>query len=196
MTIKNSSEKRKRGPGRPQRRDETGAETEERLLDAAVLACVENGFEGTTMSDIARRVGIKVPSIYNYYPTKAELLIAAVRRSIDEIFVPLLDNPQSPAEAIKMLFSPALKDTRRLAIELHSAGSRHADIAELMNKWHQDSIRLLRPLVTGPAADARIKSVFILIMGICHVDEFESLPGGEKVVRQQIADLAESILNG
>ena len=43
--------------GRPPKIDEHGTPTRERLLRAAVEACVEFGYDGATLADIARRAG-------------------------------------------------------------------------------------------------------------------------------------------
>ncbi|MGI9326344.1 MAG: TetR/AcrR family transcriptional regulator [Pseudomonadales bacterium] len=186
----------KRGPGRPQARDAFGAETKERLLNAAAQACVEKGFEGTTMADIARRTGIRVPSIYNYYPTKSALLVAATRRALDSRFAQIADDQGSPSEVVAFMLSPELADTRRLALELHSAATRHDDIAELLKGWHKDSDRAFRPFVDAPGADARIKLFFLIIMGMCHIDEFDYLPGSRRTVEQQIARISENLFSG
>lgn len=192
--MTNSNSERKRGPGRPQIRDEHGLATEDRLLEAAAAACIENGFEGTTMADIARRVGIRVPSIYNYYPSKSALLVAAARRAFVGRFGTLADRQRSPSEIVSFMLSPELRDSRRLALELHSAASRHADIAELLDEWHHETARAIHPLADEPDADVRVKSVFVIILGLCHIDEFDSVPGSVERVRDQLATTATALL--
>lgn len=168
-------------------------ETEQRLLIAAAEACIEHGFEGTTLSDIARRVGIRVPSIYNYYPTKSALLVAAARRAFEDRFGALATDERSPAETIAFMMSPALRDSRRLAIEIHSAATRHPDIAELLEAWHSDTVRAFRPFVNGPNADARLKAFFVLMLGTCHIDEFDNLAGANRIVRDHLTDMAAAL---
>ena len=47
--------------GRASKVDEHGTPTRERLIRAAVEACVEHGYDGATLSDIARRAGVSTP---------------------------------------------------------------------------------------------------------------------------------------
>ena len=62
--------------GRPPKVDEHGTPTPERLLDAAVAACIERGYEEATLSDIARRADVSTPAVYSHFAGKAELMIA------------------------------------------------------------------------------------------------------------------------
>lgn len=59
------------------------ASTADRLRQAAVELFAERGYQGCSMSDLAERVGIAKASLYNYYPSKEELLLDLVRRSLD-----------------------------------------------------------------------------------------------------------------
>lgn len=55
----------------------------ERILDAAFEVFGERGFQGTTLREIAARVGISAGSIYNYFTDKDKLFEAAVARGWD-----------------------------------------------------------------------------------------------------------------
>ncbi|MCE2511078.1 MAG: TetR/AcrR family transcriptional regulator [Acidimicrobiia bacterium] len=54
-------------------------DTTERLLEAAVAAFAEHGFEAATVSDIARRAGLTTGAIYARWPGKRHLIVDAVR---------------------------------------------------------------------------------------------------------------------
>lgn len=54
-------------------------DTTERLLEAAVAAFAEHGFEATRVAQIARRAGLTTGAIYSRWPGKRDLIIAAVR---------------------------------------------------------------------------------------------------------------------
>lgn len=56
--------------------------THHRLLTAAASLFAERGFGGTSMADIAERVGVRKASLYNYYPSKDELLMELLRQSL------------------------------------------------------------------------------------------------------------------
>ncbi|HEX2252165.1 MAG TPA: TetR/AcrR family transcriptional regulator [Thermoanaerobaculia bacterium] len=56
--------------------------THERLLSAAAQLLAERGYGGTSMADIAQRVGVRKASLYNYYASKEELLMELLRSSL------------------------------------------------------------------------------------------------------------------
>jgi TetR/AcrR family transcriptional regulator, cholesterol catabolism regulator len=59
-------------------REGRGSETKGRILDTAIAIFGERGFEACTMRDLAAEVGIKAPAIYNHYPSKEDVLAAAM----------------------------------------------------------------------------------------------------------------------
>jgi TetR/AcrR family transcriptional regulator, cholesterol catabolism regulator len=67
-----------------------GGETKRRILDAALTIFAARGFEACTMRDIAGAVGIKAPAIYNHYPSKDEVLGAAMEHILGRFFWSLL----------------------------------------------------------------------------------------------------------
>lgn len=48
--------------------------TKEKILEAALTLFAENGYNGTSVDEIAKRVGIKAPSLYKHYKGKEEIL--------------------------------------------------------------------------------------------------------------------------
>ncbi len=59
--------------------------TREEILDAAERAFARTGFEATTMQQIAREASYTVPSLYAYFPGKAEIFEAIMARTQDEL---------------------------------------------------------------------------------------------------------------
>lgn len=57
---------------------ERTATTRAALLAATVQALVERGYAATTTTDIARRAGVSAGALLHHFPTKADLLAAAV----------------------------------------------------------------------------------------------------------------------
>ena len=52
--------------------------TKERILDAALALFAENGYNGTSVEQIAGIVGIKAPSLYKHYKGKEDILNALI----------------------------------------------------------------------------------------------------------------------
>jgi AcrR family transcriptional regulator len=65
---------------RPRRRRLDAASRRETILDAAVPLFASTGYEQTRMSDVAARVGVTEPVIFQNFGTKAELFAAALER--------------------------------------------------------------------------------------------------------------------
>jgi TetR/AcrR family transcriptional regulator, copper-responsive repressor len=69
--YKMSTEKRK---GRPARFDR------EMVLDKATALFAQHGYYGTSLNELVRAIGCTPPSLYNYFPSKADLYLAVVER--------------------------------------------------------------------------------------------------------------------
>ena len=52
--------------------------TKDKILDAALTLFAENGYNGTSVEQIAKAVGIKAPSLYKHYKGKEDILNALV----------------------------------------------------------------------------------------------------------------------
>ena len=66
---------------------ENNENLEDRIVDVAKDVFLENGFEMTSMSDIAAKVGINRPTLHYYFRTK-ERMFRAVLAPIFETFMP------------------------------------------------------------------------------------------------------------
>ncbi|OLT41235.1 TetR family transcriptional regulator [Saccharomonospora sp. CUA-673] len=58
----------------------------ESLLSVAVALFNERGYDGTSMEDLARKLGITKSAIYHHVRSKDELLQLAVNRALDGLF--------------------------------------------------------------------------------------------------------------
>ncbi len=67
--------------------------TAERILDAAEDLFAQRGYSATSLGDVADRVGIRSPSLYNHYRNKEALYRAVLER--------LLNDFASPIEALR-----------------------------------------------------------------------------------------------
>lgn len=63
--------------------------TAERILDAAEDLFAAKGYRATSLGDVADRVGIRAPSLYNHFRNKEALYEAVLERLIAEFSAPL-----------------------------------------------------------------------------------------------------------
>ena len=55
----------------------------ERIIDGALNIIVEKGLSGLTMRQLASRIGMTAPNIYNYFPNKDALYLSIVIRGFE-----------------------------------------------------------------------------------------------------------------
>jgi AcrR family transcriptional regulator len=75
----------------------------ESLLAVAVTVFNERGYDGTSMEDLSRRLGISKSSIYYHVDSKEELLALALGRALDGLFAAADQVQASDATAIDRL---------------------------------------------------------------------------------------------
>ncbi len=88
----------------PELSETPSVSTHDRLRTAAAELFAERGYAGASMTDIARRVGVRKPSLYNYYPSKEELFMDLLERSLDawaEASSPVLDEDGSHRDRLR-----------------------------------------------------------------------------------------------
>jgi AcrR family transcriptional regulator len=74
------------GETRPPRRRMARADREQQMLDVAERAFAEHGYHAVSMDDIARRVGVTKPMLYEYFGSKEGLLLACIVRCRAELY--------------------------------------------------------------------------------------------------------------
>ena len=91
----------------PGKRERQKQDREQRILAAARHLFDRKGYAGTAMEDIARRASLAVGTLYNYFPSKDDLLLAIFRRDSELVLALaeriLADLPADPIEAIVAL---------------------------------------------------------------------------------------------
>jgi TetR/AcrR family transcriptional regulator len=70
--------------------------TAERILDAAEDLFAEKGYSATSLGDVADRVGIRSPSLYNHFRNKEALYSAVLERLLEAFGAPLAELRDSP----------------------------------------------------------------------------------------------------
>ena len=187
---------RKNRRGRPRNSD--GQETATRLLDAAAAVCAERGFDGATMNQIAARANLTAAAIYNHFGSREELLYAAGVRSLERVtdVVP----PDAGTDAARLIAAaylrPELKETRRLLAELHLASGRDPRLARLLAQWHGSWAQALKQVLPpdDDAQDATVKALFLLLLGLCHLDDISAVRASRADVAHRVEQLVDALI--
>jgi AcrR family transcriptional regulator len=90
----------------------------ESVLRGAVKVFNERGYDGTSMEDLSRELGITKSAIYHHVESKEELLRLAVNRALDGLFALLDDVAVVDAPAMTRLEELARRSVLLLVAEL------------------------------------------------------------------------------
>jgi len=90
----------------------------ESVLRGAVKVFNERGYDGTSMEDLSRELGITKSAIYHHVASKEELLRLAVNRALDGLFAVLADVSALDAPAMTRLEELARRSALLLVAEL------------------------------------------------------------------------------
>jgi AcrR family transcriptional regulator len=90
----------------------------ESVLRGAVKVFTERGYDGTSMEDLSRELGITKSAIYHHVAGKEELLRLATDRALDGLFALLDDISVLDAPAMTRLEELARRSVLLLAAEL------------------------------------------------------------------------------
>lgn len=71
--------------------DPLSPERRSAILDGAGRVFARDGYEGASMAQIAREVGVSKGTLYNYFPSKAALFHGFVSTSCDHVFKHIFD---------------------------------------------------------------------------------------------------------
>ena len=169
-----SGEPQSTGDDTPRRRGGTHATTE-RLLEAAAREFVEHGFDAARVSAIARRAGLTSGALYARWPTKTDVMVAA----LDHIFEQSLpanrikesgvDGMKAP-DMIETLGASLLEvdDSRDVLVQVFGSARNNEQIKECLLKFlNQDAQQISEIIEEGKQAgfvDPELSTAAISLM--------------------------------
>ena len=178
--------------GRPPKVDRHGTPTRERLLTAAADACVESGYEGATLADIARRADVSTPAIYSHFSGKADLLVEACQRELNTISSGRLREVDGLRELAQAWIQPDFARSRILVAEIHCAAIRQPEVATLLGTWQHVTADALENLAGLTTAEA--KQFFLLLIGMAHLDQVHGIGVGSGDTQSELSTVLEGWL--
>jgi len=143
--------------------------TKDKILDAALTLFAENGYDGTSVEQIANIVGIKAPSLYKHYKGKEDILNALIDSAetrYEEMFGSernIGKVPQSCEEFIKVTMErisftmrdPIIRKTRMLLVQEQFRNER---ISEVTTRHQLDGIqRMFAKIIKGMMDEGLVK---------------------------------------
>lgn len=112
--------------------------TVQRILDAAEQLFAEQGFEGTPLREIAKKVGIREPSLYAHFAGKDALYAAVIDRALQP-FMAAMQSWNHTELSLRQLL-----DIPRLMLQLHS---QHPFAAQILHREFSLPAQRINPQV-------------------------------------------------
>ena len=162
----------------------SGEATEKSIREAAVKAIAKHGFESASLRDIAKEVGIRAPSLYNYISSKEQLLYELMKDPLTSMLTEyraLVKEVDDPAGKLRVFVQVHLDfhlqsrlDVLIGNMELRSLSASHyRTISNLREEYARVLEGIIREGVKSGAYDAREPRVTALVMlgmlsGVCN----------------------------
>ena len=160
----------------PRRRK--GERTAERILDAAEALFAQRGYAGATLRDVAAKVGLRTPSLYNHFPNKESLYAAVLERGISPVLDVLTEvveardrNDRDVREIVERTMGLVGRrpELPRLIQHETLSGGRH--LSPLLREWIQRTFARAYEMVEAGSAARRWEpdQLPLLVLAMYHV---------------------------
>lgn len=123
---------------RPSRGRPRDAEKNSAILEAAGALFLENGFDGTSMDEVAKRAGVSKQTVYSHFSSKEQLFGAAIRQKIEahypDVVLGRISNHtlEADLEAVSEAYARLLLSPEAIAVHRLLAGaSGNAELTRL-----------------------------------------------------------------
>jgi AcrR family transcriptional regulator len=163
----------------------------ERLLAAATRLFAEKGYAAVSLEDTGAVVGIAGQSIYNYFPSKHEILWAAMNRSAERLWLDLaevFDTAGDPTDALRLLVSryaqfalahPHLVTLIVTETEHLQSEERQRTLQtqrDYIEEW-LELLRVIHPAMSRAEARVRVQAVLTIVNDIARTPRLRTRPG-------------------
>jgi AcrR family transcriptional regulator len=180
-----------------------GGRTAQRILDAAEALFAERGYEGASLRDVATRVGVRTPSLYNHFASKDALYAAVLERGIGPV-VELLarsaaapaDEPSDPGRLVAELMEILARRPALPRLVLHETAAGGQRLTPMLRSWIVPAFERAHEIVaSGPAAKRwSAEQIPLLVIAMYHVvvgyftfaSLYRDLGGGELLAEKAL----------
>jgi AcrR family transcriptional regulator len=123
--------------------------TRREIADAAASLFYANGYDGTTIEDIAAAVEVSPRTVYRYFSTKDELIVTLSRANSDAFLAALRARPvtEAPSDAVRAAVASSLAPHwSNAADRVRSFLALIRDTPELRARWVEENYDAQRQL--------------------------------------------------
>jgi len=155
-----------------------GERTAERILDAAEELFAERGYNGTTLRDVATRVGVRPPSLYNHFASKDALYAAVLERGIGPLMELLArsaaapaDQPSDPGKLVSDVMAILARRPGLPRLVQHETLAGGHRLTPILRSWIVPAFERAHELVAATPAAGRwsAEQIPLLVLAMYHV---------------------------
>ncbi|WP_199432945.1 TetR/AcrR family transcriptional regulator [Qaidamihabitans albus] len=153
------------------------AERERQMIDVAEAVFAELGYAAASMDEIAERVGVSKPMLYEYFNSKEGLLLACIRQSraaLRTVTEQAVTGAVTAEDAIRrglLAFFVFIRDRRQawslLRQEMALIGTSAADEIEATRQQQTDLIAALMSDYIDGSDQLRTEALAEFVVGAC-----------------------------
>lgn len=146
----------------------TAGDTRTRIQDTAIALFRTQGFEKTSLREIADRLGVTKAALYYHFPSKTELIRSLVQPAIDDADT-FLDEAEAaggipPRQLFESYFAMMYRNRRiYLVVARDLSALAHLDLETKVVEWRE---RLQRLLVGADATPGQLARATVAIGGL------------------------------
>jgi AcrR family transcriptional regulator len=155
--------------------------TQTRLLDATADTLADLGWAGLSTTEVSRRAGVSRGAQQHHYPTKMELVAAALEHLLDrlreeyhEAYDELPDDRRNVAGALDLFWETIQQPPAMALLELALAGRTDDSLRELSSKLSQRVVEIVKEVfhelfpetLDEAFVDTLIRGLFALMVGL------------------------------
>ncbi|GAA0963848.1 TetR/AcrR family transcriptional regulator [Actinocorallia libanotica] len=174
------SRRRHRRPGGRTQAERRSA-TQARLLEATAETLADLGWAGLSTTEVSRRAGVSRGAQQHHYPTKMELVAAALEHLLDrlreeyhEAYARLPDEQRNVAGALELFWATLQQPPAMALLELALAGRTDDSLNEVSKQLNNRVVEIVKEVfhelfpesLPEELVDTLIRGLFALLVGL------------------------------
>ena len=156
-------------------REKHTIETRERILEVAMQLFTEQGFDATTIDEIAQRADVSPRTFFRYFPSKEAVLFHEMECGFHDLQGLLSERPESesPAESLVAVLAEmigrldASPERRALMVSLHNERQslRQYQRTAIVERMEQEVAAVLADRAGTAPDDIGLRSMMAAVLG-------------------------------
>lgn len=144
--------------------ENTSEDRRQRIIDQAIKAFAQKGYNATSINEIARESGICIGSIYSYFASKEDLYLSIANKGF-QVLKDIFESMDSERGDIYTIFEKLLRSSKEYAEKHHELCQIYLDITtqglsnlsqRLSNQMENISIRFYEEILQKARSEGRI----------------------------------------